>query len=652
MPYLPTTIWEAARAKASSGIAARSVAATSVFQTEHFAIWWSPSDTIHFLRGGMGVDSGGAPRAVRLAADALERAWRGYVDTLGYLPPAASSSSFLWNQPVPAGKYPVEFCNIQVAIERSRTEKFFGVAIPEGSAGRSALLLAADLTSFGGWDLTSDLTGADLGVRYAADWRSALRSTAAHELFHAVQFNYERSLAHSFFEASAVAMEMRTVPESWDYLQFAKKLVVLDSLESFPTTTGETAYPHGWLVQTLSEQLGMGVLRGLWEARKQVAAISPPFVSTLRQVLPAYSNGSFDSILVRHALRVGLTGKRSGWVSSALAPFDAADQFPALQGSLLTSEKMTALPLELGAFQVLVDTTAYTEDRLFVWVPDQGVMMGQAANTASGTQVAWRKGSVRVSPAQARRSVWAFANPGNPAVLWPHAASEASVSHYRTVAAPPRTPLVNGQKLSLHFPDGPVLSGTTAADGQATPLVHVDVWKPSVKKDPFAAGLVGTNGHTLFLEDPDGVLRLSGATLTWSGTPMARVYKGSGDGVWTPVALSGEVISLGDLDLSSPLRLLISPTNSAKAAVQVPRPNPSRQGEAIRFPVLGAVGTERVTILAADGGIVRELQPEAGQTELVWNLRNRENRTVKPGVYHYVWRGVEGAVRGRLLVAE
>jgi len=37
---------------------------------------------------------------------------------------------------------------------------------------------------------------------------------------------------------------------------------------------------------------------------------------------------------------------------------------------------------------------------------------------------------------------------------------------------------------------------------------------------------------------------------------------------------------------------------------------------------------------------------------VVWKLRNRENRSVRPGVYTYLWRGVEGANHGRLLVAE
>lgn len=626
----------------------------SKHETEHFVIWWSQADSTHRIQGAAAADSGGVPKLVRVVAAGLEKAWRGYVDTLKYLAPKSASTSYLWREPVPAGKYPVEICDVGAALSQTRA-KYFGVAYPDGSTGRSALMLASDLqTSFGWWEMDQDLTGRTFRVDYSVDWRAAVQATAAHELYHAVQFNYELALdQHSFFESSAVAMESRMVPESDDYLQYARTLADLRSLVPFPTATNDAAYPHGWFVRTMMVDLGPDAVKGLWESRKATAANPPSFLSTMRQILPKHSNGSFDSLLIRQAMRLALTGKRSGWTSPQISLFADADAFPVLSGTSPKSDSLRSLPLALGALQVLVDTTAYSDDRLFVWVPDQGVLLGQAANTTSGTQVSWRKGSVRYSPTEARRSAWAFANPGNPAALRAYAASEASTSHYRTIAAPARTAATSGQKWTWTSPGGPVLSGTPKADAQSTPLLHVDVWKPSASKDPFAYRVAGgANGHALVLEDADRVLNLSDATLSWAGETIAVAYQGSGDGVWKPLAVSNGAIALGDLDLSRPTRLLVSATTSTKATVRVPRPNPSRLGEAIRFPISGAKGTERLTILAADGGIVRELHPEVGQTEVAWNLRNRENRTVKPGVYTYVWRGIEGASHGRLLVAE
>lgn len=631
------------------------VAATpSSYVTEHFVIWWSQADSIHRIQGTAAVDSGGVPKLVRVIADGLEKAWRGYVDTLKYLPPKPASVGYHWREPVPAGKYPVEICDVGAALSRTGS-KYFGVAYPDGSAGRSALMLASNLQTFGWWGHPYDISPRDsMKLIYATDWREAMRATAAHELYHAVQFNYELALdEHSFFESSAVAMESRMVPESNDYLQYARPLSDLKSLVPFPTATNDAAYPQGWFVRTMMADLGLDAVRGLWESRKATAANPPSFLTTMRQILPNYSNGSFDSLLIRQAVRVALTGKRSGWTSTQVSLFSDAVYFPVLTGTTPLSDSLRSLPLALGAVQVLVDSAAYSDDRLFVWIPDQGVVMGHAANTASATQVSWRKGSVRVSPAAARRSAWAFANPGNPIALRAHATGEGSTSHYRTIAAPARTPTTSGQKLTWASPGGPILSGTSKADAQTTPLLHVDVWKPSASKDPFAYRVAGgANGHALVLEDADRVMSLSGATLAWPGETIAVAYQGSGDGVWKPLTVVDGAISLGELDLSSPTRILVSATTSTKASVRVPRPNPSRLGESIRFPISGAKGTERLTILAADGGIVRELHPEPGQTEVVWNLRNRENRTVKPGVYTYLWRGIDGASHGRLLVAE
>lgn len=635
-------------------VASRQMASSlSTFETEHFVFWWSMQDLAHRIQGIPGEDSGGVPKLVRVAADGLEKAWRGYVDTLKYLPPKASATTRLWGVAVPAGKYPVEICNVGVALNDD-TSAYFGVAYPEGALGRSTLMLASDIQNFGRWQMTVDLTGRLFTMDYSVDWREAIRATAVHELFHAVQFNYELALdQHGFFEASAVAMESRMEPESSDYLQYAKSLCDLKSLVPFPTGVGNSAYPQGWFVRTMMMDLGTDVVKGLWESRKATAKQSVPFLSTMRQILPNYPGGSFDSLLIHQAARVALTGKRSTWVSPEVVLFPDAADFPILTGALTSSDSLKSLGLSLGAIQALIDTVAYGEDRLMVWIPDEGVAMGHAVMAGGNAKVSWEAGSVRVPSNPATRSTWVFANPGNPVALRPYATSEASTSYFQTLPAPVRTAAHAGQSWSWTSPDGLVVSGTSRTETRSTPLLHLDVWKPSASKDPFAARMAGgSSGHAVVLEDADHSLSLSGATLRWDGGGIVSAYQGAGDGVWRNLVVSGGAVRLDELDLSRPTRILLSGSGPAKASSRLPRPNPSRQSEPIHFPISGAIGSETLTILSADGGIVRELQPAPNQTEVVWDLRNRENRQVRPGVYTWLWRGVEGQRQGRLLVAD
>jgi len=661
----------------ASTSAARQLAVANVqsYKTAHFAFWWTtdPASPHRIVGAPANVLPGDSvPELIRVSATQLESAWKTYVDTLGYQAPLAYSQSYLWAQSDAGGRYPVEFCDVGTALEEINSA-YFGVAYPMGYEGRSLLMLAANIVNFDrnyvggvgsvGWYHTKDLDGSTLYMKYSTQWREAMMATCAHELYHAVQFNYERAVAaHGFFEASAVAMESRLVPQSVDYLQFSKSLSKLDQLPGFPTGIRDDAYPQGWFVRTMAYDLGLDVLRGLWESRKATIAISPAFLSTLRQVLPNYRDsagnaGSFEAELARQSLRLALTGKRSSWRPAGFSGFSDAAQFPTLTGVLTPVDGYDSLRLELGTVQVQIDTAPTVEDRVQVWIPDEGVQMGRAWNSADGAHVAWYDGSIRWAASDAAHNVWGFANPGNPVALRAAARDESSLSYLRSMVAPTRSMAHAGQSFSWSSTDGLELAGTSRTEAQTTPLVHVDIWKPSAAKDPFAATAVaGGNAHVLVLEDADRLLTLSGATLRWPGTGIGSAYVGSGDGVWIPASVSTEsgagVVQLGDLDLSHPVRILWASGSAPSAASQVPRPNPSRKGASIFFPIAGATGSERLDIFAADGALVRELHPDPGQRQVEWNLKNREGRSVRPAVYWYQWRGVSGAKRGQLLVAE
>jgi hypothetical protein len=203
---------------------------------------------------------------------------------------------------------------------------------------------------------------------------------------------------------------------------------------------------------------------------------------------------------------------------------------------------------------------------------------------------------------------------------------------------------------------GAVLTGTPTLDTSCTPLLHTDVWRPVATEDPFAASVVNTSGgHAFVLEDADRILALNNAILSVPYS-IGTAWIGLGNGVWTQASTSSSGsstrITLGNRDLSIPLRILASGGGSTPVGiVYAPRPNPSRNGAPIHFPLSGSKDGESLEILAADGTAIRRFEASPGKTEIVWDVRNGSGHLVKPGVYWYVWRGVSGARRGELLVA-
>ncbi len=618
-------------------------------------IWWANagSDAIQGVSARAVASGDSVPGLVRAGATGLEKAWHLYVDTLGYLPPKSVGQGHVWGEPTPVGKVPVEFCNIANVLGSSN-DKYFGLTYPSND-GSSAMLLAANLALFGGWNDTRDLDGAFLNVSYATDWNVVLQATASHEEFHAVQFNYETSVSHFLFEASAVTMEKIVVPQEKDYLYFeAKQLKNVGSLTPLLNATASSAYPHAWYVNQIMGDLGTDILRTLWAQRQRNPNQSVG--KTLRSVIAA-AGWSFDTTLARYALRLGLSGRRSNWLEPGFFSFSDANSFSTLSETIFASASPKQISLDASEIQEWIDTTGNETDRLVEWIPDAGANLAHAwkRGTQSGSERL--RGSIRQDASNTRQDVWAYSNPGPLSALRAVATSEGSKSWFWVEPAPLRTPVHANQNFRWSASGGSVLTGTPRIDTTCTPLLHVDIWSPVSSEDPFAGSVAGgTGGHALVLEDADRILSLRGAVLS---VPfgLGSVWTGTGDGVWKRASstLTGSTtaITLGDLDLSVPLRILASSgTDNPVAIVFQPRPNPSRGGEPVHFPLSGSGGGESLDILAADGTAIRSLQAISGQTEIVWDVRNGSGHLVRPGVYWYVWRGVSGARRGQLLVAQ
>lgn len=665
-----TPLPESLRSKAASAARAEATTISSLI-TDHYIIYWTMSGT-HQIQGGTGglaraiATGDSVPGLVRAAATGLEHAWHKYVDTLGYLPPTPSTYSVLWNKVPPKGKYPVELCSIGNTGYTGQAGEYFGLTFPVNRSA-SSMMLAADMPGFGQDGFTKDIDGTQDIWNYGTQWATVIQSTAAHEEFHSVQFNYDYGLNHFLFEASAVAMEEEVIPQDLDYIYFSAELCQLNTLTPMlsPLFSADSnlylTYPHAWYVKQLVQDFGDPILRKLWEQRK--ANPSQGIETTLRTVISANTNVTFDTTFERYALRLGLSGRRYAWEAPGFASFTDADMFTTLYGSLVAGTTPGPLSLDVGGLQEWIDTSGFSGgDRIVDWIPDAGALLGHAWKADPGNSWEWLRGSVRQSPSTTREDVWAFSNPGPPAALRSIATSEGSNSYLWTSHAPARTSLTAGTSLTWSDGSGSSLSGTAVADTTCTPLLHADIWKPVSTEDPFAYSIVGrSSGHAFVLEDADRVLKLKGATLTVPFVGIGTAWIGRGDGVWTQItpSVSGTgtafpLVAANDtLDLTDPLRILAAGGNSPPAMVQRPYPNPSRSGdELIYFPISGATSGATLEILSADGTAVRRLEASPGQTKLAWDVKNTSGRHVRPGVYWYVWRGVSGANRGEILIAD
>jgi hypothetical protein len=397
--------------------------------------------------------------------------------------------------------------------------------------------------------------------------------------------------------------------------------------------------------------LGVDVLRELWENRKSDTTQS--LETTLRTVIGA-AGSSFDTSLSRYALRLGLSGRRADWDVPGIAAFADADRFATLSGTKSASTHADTLVLAAGAIQEWIDTTGNTSDRIVYWIPDAGANLAHAWKSGATTGSERLRGSIRQAASAVRQDVWAFSNPGPLEALRKSATSEGSTSYLWTGPAPSRTAAKSGQKLTWTAASGAVLSGTPVLDTACTPLLHTDVWTPVSTEDPFAASVLAAGaGHAFVLEDADRALSLTGATLAVPYA-SASVWTGRGDGVWTRGAATSSgastTVALGALDLSIPMRILISTGETSLQPIASVRISPWREGSLVHFPAASGSDGAVLEIRSAQGVLVRDFSASSGRAEIVWDGRDGFGRSVRPGVYIYVWRGAGFAHAGKFIV--
>ena len=180
----------------------------------------------------------------------MEASWTREVDQLGYRAPASDGAA--------GGD-----ARFDVYLADVGSQGYYGFCVPEAPvAGQQYLAQAYCI-------LDNDMLG------FPMDPVSSLRVTAAHEFFHAIQFNIDAAEDAWWMEASATWMEEQVagdVNDNRQYLpvgQLGKPGVPLDTYD------GSLAMYGNWVfAQQLSQRYGVDAVRQVW-ARLDAAAGAP-----------------------------------------------------------------------------------------------------------------------------------------------------------------------------------------------------------------------------------------------------------------------------------------------------------------------------------------------------------------------------------------
>ena len=317
---------------------------------------------------------------------ALEYAWDFHVNKSGMLPPKGYFESFHYEMPTHSEHYPVEVIdmtllrNYQSVLGREPCYLCFGLTIPMDN-DESVLLIENDFKhpteSYSPKDTahfndkacpypraTEEFSNPVYEYSYAKNFMSALRVTAVHELYHAIQFRYLNTSINFWFEASASGVEEIAVPDVDDYFEYISTMAN-NVGQSYNTL--KTPYGAGILFMYLHNHVGHDVNRLIWENFAKEP--NKNFQYQVNQV--AQKKGlSADSLFHDFAIRLSFTGSRNKLADSSLLITNDQTRWPQFKTEHQTGNFET-LSLDYVAYYYLADGT-----------PDLSNFEGQASAIA------------------------------------------------------------------------------------------------------------------------------------------------------------------------------------------------------------------------------------------------------------------------------
>ncbi|WP_114422186.1 MXAN_6640 family putative metalloprotease [Nocardioides houyundeii] len=171
----------------------------------------------------------------------MESAWTREVDELGYRAPAPDGDA--------GGD-----SRFDVYLADVSNQGLYGYCAPESAVpGEPARAQAYCV-------LDNDMAG------FAKGPLASLRVTAAHEFFHAIQFNIDSREDQWFMEASATWMEEQVAGEINDNRQFLKSGQLGTPSQPLDTYSTDLSMYGNWIfVQRLAQSFGVDAVRSVWQ---------------------------------------------------------------------------------------------------------------------------------------------------------------------------------------------------------------------------------------------------------------------------------------------------------------------------------------------------------------------------------------------------
>ena len=296
-------------------------------------------------------------------ANALEYAWNFHVKKTGMREPLGDTISYHYQKRVDPGLYPVEVAEITqlrniTQIVRDGCYLCFGLTLPgEGDSRASSLIIENDFkhppflsilrdsVTFNGKTCTYSIPTQPLvntahNYSYSEQWDKALRVTAAHELYHAVQLRYLdfRDYSTFWFEASASGIEEKVHPDVDDYIYYLQDM---STVVGTPIHKMDADYGSGIFLIYLYNKVSSSIDKLIWESFSK--SPSKTFSYHLSKIVKEMGL-SADSLFHDFAVRLSFTGKRatladtSFWINNDQTLWP---EFKATPASNLTSSPQT-----------------------------------------------------------------------------------------------------------------------------------------------------------------------------------------------------------------------------------------------------------------------------------------------------------------------
>ena len=261
-------------------------------------------------------------------AKALEYAWDFHVRKQGMKAPLGHSPTILFEQTVKESLFPVEV--VDMGYQRTvPCRQCYGFAHPFDN-GQSQLAIENDFKyapttsqvfdtiSINGKNCayvrsTVDFENVAHGYSYAKNFMQALRVTAAHELYHTIQFRYIEDLKNPSYwlEAAAAGIENVVAPDVDDYFIYLPKMA---SNVGTPLSGMESDYGAGLLFLYLYHHVAHNIDKLILESFGKYP--SKAFQYQLTQVA-SKKKLSADSLFHDFATRLVLSGELSSHADSS-----------------------------------------------------------------------------------------------------------------------------------------------------------------------------------------------------------------------------------------------------------------------------------------------------------------------------------------------